>query len=104
VGSPRGMIAALMPAGEPTPAEPVKTNGHEPADAKTSVAECPLTDYQRAVLQWVANGKTNYQIAGIMGNTTEGAIEQHLYRILDRLGTSNRTGAIAIGFRAGWLK
>lgn len=65
---------------------------------------CPLSTYQRTILQWVANGKRDGQIASIMGNTTEGAIQQHVTRILNVLGSNSRAGAAAMALRRGWIK
>lgn len=72
-------------------------------DAKTP-KPCPLTDYQRAILQWAAKGKRDYDIAAIMGNTTEGAIQQHFYRIRDLLGCSTRISAVVMAVKAGWIE
>lgn len=66
--------------------------------------DCPLTQYQRVVLQWVANGKRDWQIASIMGNTTDDAISTHVRKIMDRLGAGSRSGAVAIAVRKGWVK
>ncbi len=77
--------------------------GHAVHIAEPKPQDCPLTDYQLRVLGWVANGKTNFQIAGIMGNTTEGNIEQHLHRIFNAIGAPSRTAAVVIGLRRGWL-
>lgn len=80
-------------------------NGHDSTTGITATPPdpCPLTPYQRVVLQWVANGKRDAQIASIMGNTTEGAITAHMLRILDRLGAGSRSGAVAIAIRKGWV-
>jgi DNA-binding CsgD family transcriptional regulator len=66
--------------------------------------ECALTPYQVAILQWIANGKRDYDIAAIMGNTTEGAIQQHIQRMHSRFGTNTRGGLLAYAMRKGWVK
>ncbi len=52
-----------------------------------------LTARQRQLLELVAQGYTNYQIARRLG-VTEGTIRAHLYQIYSRLGVSSRTAAV----------
>lgn len=52
-----------------------------------------LTARQRQLLQLVAQGYTNYQIARRLG-VAEGTIRAHLYQIYSRLGVSSRTAAV----------
>jgi DNA-binding CsgD family transcriptional regulator len=51
-----------------------------------------LTPREREVLSWVAAGKTNAQIAQILG-TMPRTIAKHLERVYDKLGVETRTAA-----------
>ena len=50
-----------------------------------------LTPRQAEVAYWVAQGKTNPEIAIILGASSR-TIDKHMERILDRLGVENRAG------------
>ena len=54
-----------------------------------------LSKHQVNILRWVALGKTNREIAVIMGSTHR-TIDYHLQEILSKLGVSSRTHAVAI--------
>jgi DNA-binding CsgD family transcriptional regulator len=64
-----------------------------PADAAADVAEAPLTPREREVLDWVAAGKTNRDIATILGASPR-TVEKHLERIYEKLGVETRTAAV----------
>ena len=51
-----------------------------------------LTNRQREVLDWVARGKTNAEIAQILSLKT-GTVGKYLERIFAKLGVENRTAA-----------
>jgi DNA-binding CsgD family transcriptional regulator len=67
--------------------------------ADTPVAGAALTAREREVLEWVAAGKTNRDIAAILGARPR-TIEKHLERIYEKLGVETRTAAAA---RAGLI-
>jgi DNA-binding CsgD family transcriptional regulator len=52
----------------------------------------PLTLREREVLDWVAAGKTNRDIAAIVGASPR-TVEKHLERIYEKLGVETRTAA-----------
>src|SRR3989454_10906446 len=60
--------------------------------AAAKVVGAPLTAREREVLEWVAAGKTNRDIAAILGARPR-TIEKHLERIYDKLGVETRTAA-----------
>jgi len=62
--------------------------GEAPAPCAT------LTAREREVLEWVAAGKTNRDIAAILGARPR-TIEKHLERIYEKLGVETRTAAAA---------
>ena len=57
-------------------------------------APAALTAREREVLEWVAAGKTNRDIAAILG-ARQRTIEKHLERIYEKLGVETRTAAAA---------
>jgi DNA-binding NarL/FixJ family response regulator len=59
------------------------------------VGDCPLTDRERQVLQLVAEGASNLQIARKL-HLAEGTVKNHISLIMDKLGASNRTQAVTI--------
>jgi DNA-binding CsgD family transcriptional regulator len=63
-----------------------------PADVPFDVAAMPLTPREREVLDWVAAGKTNRDIAAILGASPR-TVEKHLERIYEKLGVETRTAA-----------
>jgi DNA-binding CsgD family transcriptional regulator len=63
-----------------------------PADVPFDVAVVPLTAREREVLDWVAAGKTNRDIAAILGARPR-TVEKHLERIYEKLGVETRTAA-----------
>jgi DNA-binding CsgD family transcriptional regulator len=63
-----------------------------PADVPFDLAAAPLTPREREVLDWVAAGKTNRDIAAILGASPR-TVEKHLERIYEKLGVETRTAA-----------
>lgn len=61
-----------------------------------------LTPQQRKVLLYVAGGKTNEEIAQIMGLAVP-TVKNHVARILQKLNAPNRTGGVGAAFAAGLL-
>lgn len=61
-----------------------------------------LTDRERQVLQLVAYGKQNKNIAVDLGITLETA-KSHVRHILLKLGAQSRAHAVAIGMRRGLI-
>ncbi len=57
-----------------------------------------LTPRQAQVLHWIAEGKTNAEIADIL-DCSFFTVKNHLKDIFQRLGVSSRTGAAACAYR-----
>ena len=57
-----------------------------------------MTDRQREIFEWVKQGKTNWEIAKIIG-CSEDNVKYHMKNILRILGSYNRTQAAAIQSR-----
>lgn len=60
----------------------------------------PLTPREREVLQMLAGGYGNKQIAGKLG-ISEHTVKFHVTAILGKLGVAGRTEAVAVGIRRG---
>jgi len=78
---------------------PHLSNLYRLAPPATAPSGAALTAREREVLEWVAAGKTNRDIAAILG-TRPRTIEKHLERIYEKLGVETRTAAAC---RAGLL-
>ncbi len=59
----------------------------------TAGADCGLTPREREVLQWVAAGKTDREIAAILGISPR-TVGKHLQRVYVALGVETRTAAV----------
>ena len=92
-----------LPGGHPAaPREPVSDDaggrgaagclGVPSPDAQARV-EC-LTAREREVLQWLSGGKTDRDIADILGISPR-TVHKHLQRIYEKLGVETRTAAVA---------
>lgn len=53
-----------------------------------------LTDREMDVLHWLAAGKSNAEIATILG-LAHGTVKRHVEKLIAKLGVQNRTGAAA---------
>ncbi len=62
--------------------------------------QAALTHRESEVLSWVAKGKTNRDIAEILGMSPR-TVNKHLEHIFDKLGVETRSAAAAIGARFG---
>jgi DNA-binding NarL/FixJ family response regulator len=82
-----GRLINPPPSGAPPPGEKMP--------AKNPVGSLGLTAREAEVLNWIAQGKTNYEIGVILSACT-GTICKHVERILSKLRVENRTAAAAI--------
>ena len=57
-----------------------------------------LTAREREVLEWLASGKTNRDIAEIIGAKCR-TVEKHLEHIYEKLGVETRTAAVMRAYR-----
>ncbi len=62
------------------------------------IGQGKLTRREVEILQLVAQGLTNNEIAGIL-KVTRGTIDSHIHHIIQKLDVSNRTQAAAWAFR-----
>ena len=75
----------------------VKDSGADAAAEFSS--ELGLTTREGEVLSWLAKGKTNRDIAQILGLSPR-TVDKHLEQIYSKLGVENRTAAAAIAVNA----
>ncbi len=61
--------------------------------ATTQSAPVRLTSREHEILQWVAAGKTDGQIAAILGRSVR-TVQKHLEHVYLKLGVENRTAAV----------
>jgi len=61
---------------------------------KSAIQQLELSPREAEVLAWVAQGKTNAEISGILGISPR-TVQKHLEHIFDKLGVENRTAAAA---------
>jgi len=54
-----------------------------------------ISEREQEILKWVCFGKTNAEIAIILG-ISPNTVKNHLGRIFDKLGVRNRTQAVAL--------
>ncbi|MGU3359192.1 autoinducer binding domain-containing protein [Methylobacterium sp. M6A4_1b] len=67
-----------------------------------SARTAKLAPREREALQWAAEGKTDWEIGEVMGISTHG-VDFHLRSARTKLGTTNRTQAVAVALRRGLI-
>ena len=82
-----GRLINPPPGGAPPPGKKMP--------ARKPLGSLGLTARETEVLNWIAQGKTNYEIGVILSACT-GTICKHVERILSKLGVENRTAAAAM--------
>jgi len=63
----------------------------------------PLTQRERQILTYVADGNTNKRIASIL-EISEQTIKNHVSAILRKLNANDRAHAVVLAIRRGWIK
>lgn len=63
----------------------------------------PLSVREKQVLSWTARGKTAAQVGQLLF-LSERTISFHVSRAIAKLGASNKTEAVAIAVRAGFIE
>ncbi len=90
---------AIMPSADPNDKESLDV----PSMGKDmkSIAG-PITYRETQILNYIANGHTNKQIAYIL-RISEQTIKNHVSAILRKLHANDRAHAVALAMRDGWL-
>ena len=72
---------------------------HEPPPLNVeALSVLGLSRRESEVLAWVARGKTNNEIAAVLGINL-GTVKKHLVHIFHKLGVETRTAAAALAYR-----
>lgn len=66
------------------------------------VVENPLSERERDVLRCLAQGLANKEAAARLG-IAESTVKTHLANLFTKLGVSDRTEAVTVAVRRGWL-
>lgn len=61
-----------------------------------------LTAREQEVLELMARGMSNREIAGVIGRT-EATVKVHVLHILSKLGVGDRTGAVTVAIKRGLI-
>ena len=67
------------------------------------LSEIKITPYRLQILQYVADGKRNHEIAEVM-NVRATAVQQQIYIAMTEFGKSSRSGLVAHLIRKNILK
>ena len=105
----QGEATAPLPAGRRLLARHMGQSGFSEATLLLSVAtadtnaaprqpDVPLTPRETEVLSWLAKGKTNRDIADILGMSPR-TVNKHLEHIFEKLGVETRSAATAVAGR-----
>ncbi|WP_394790554.1 response regulator [Rhodoferax sp.] len=99
-----GEVFAALPGGRRLVARHMGQSGFSeamlllrvaPADTVSRQPDVPLTPRETEVLSWLAKGKTNRDIADILGMSPR-TVNKHLEHIFEKLGVETRSAATAI--------
>ena len=73
-------------------------DGERPTGASLLKIKLSVTERESEVLHWIANGKTNREIAEILEMSPR-TVNKHLEQIFPKLGVENRTAAAGVALR-----
>jgi len=63
----------------------------------------PLTMREREVLQWVASGLPNKEIARKL-DLSVATVRNHVHNVLEKLEVHSKLEAVSLAFRSGWVR
>jgi transcriptional regulator EpsA len=81
----------------------VRINANSGLHREDSDIVTPVTSREREILQWVHQGKTNWEIAGIL-DISPLTVKNHVQNILRKLNVQNRSHAAAKATQLGLVK
>lgn len=92
----RTMLEAFLPYIDHSLRQLDQQQAHETVASRTSIASVtsPLSDREMEIMQWVMNGKTNFEI-GMILNISVFTVKNHLQRIFRKLDVISRAQAVA---------
>ena len=74
----------------------LRVNCNNEAQKSHEGSSAPLSNREIEVLEWMQKGKSNGEIAQILG-ISQPTVKNHVQKILRKLGVHNRTQAVAMG-------
>lgn len=77
-------------------------NSPHPPSRREDTGLTPLTRREMEILAYLAGGKTNQEIAEAC-TLTLNTVKKHVANILAKLGVANRTQAVLLARRSGWV-
>ncbi len=99
--APDGRTLLARPLGEVALGETMWLLGLRPAGeqaAASRLASAALTPRETEVLSWIAKGKTNRDVAEILGMSPR-TVNKHLEHVFEKLGVETRAAAAALASR-----
>lgn len=96
------LVAGIRNAMDGRPVIASSVLGHMLDALRHTQDPSPLTPRERAILECVAQGNTNEQIARELGHSIS-TVKAQLAAIYEKLGASDRASALAVCFRRGWI-
>ncbi|HVR71109.1 MAG TPA: PAS and helix-turn-helix domain-containing protein [Vicinamibacteria bacterium] len=97
---PEGRLARALAASGAAPAE--RLPGSALAADEAAPAP-PLTVREREILQWVAAGLQNKEIAQKL-DLSLATVRNHIHNILEKLAVHSKLEAVSLAFRSGWVR
>lgn len=73
-------------------------DGNRPTGSALLKSKLSITERESEVLHWIANGKTNREIAEILEMSPR-TVNKHLEQLFPKLGVENRTAAAGVALR-----
>jgi DNA-binding NarL/FixJ family response regulator len=67
------------------------------------LAESPLTSRETAVLEQMAKGRSSKEIARALEISPQ-TVKNHITHVFSKLGVTDRTSAVLLALRRGWIK
>ena len=62
----------------------------------------PLTEREREILRWLADGLQNKEIAQKLGISLA-TVRNHIHNMLEKLDVHSKLEAVSLAFRQGWV-
>ena len=99
------LARALERLGAARSETPVESgNGRQPAPiGRVAIAKTPpLTEREREILRWLADGLQNKEIAQKLGISLA-TVRNHIHNMLEKLDVHSKLEAVSLAFRQGWV-
>jgi DNA-binding NarL/FixJ family response regulator len=98
----RDLVDGIRTAADGRPVIAASVLGHVLEALRRTEEPSPLTPRDRAMLECIAQGNTNEQIARELGYSVS-TVKAHLGTLYEKVGASDRASALAVCLRRGWI-